>query len=112
MRLKDDDLRQIDDATLEEMREEDLRTLSKKILEDLKEVRERLKQSPKSSSRPSSNRGPWEKGGGREGSEAVSSPASADEKGGPPPSADGNTQRKASRKGARGGKKPARKRGK
>jgi transposase len=61
MQLKDDDLRQIDDARLERLREGDLRTLSKKMLADLKEARERLKQSPKNSSRPPSSQAPWEK---------------------------------------------------
>ena len=41
------------------MPEGDLRFLSKRLLTDLKEARERLKQSPETSSRPPSSREPW-----------------------------------------------------
>jgi len=69
MRLKDYDLRQIDEVTLRSLSEEDLRTLSAKLLLDLKEARERLNQSPKNSSRPPSSRDPWERNNGSETSE-------------------------------------------
>jgi hypothetical protein len=69
MRLKDYDLRQIDEVTLQSLSEEDLRTLSAKLLLDLKEARERLNQSPKNSSRPPSSRDPWDKNGDSENGE-------------------------------------------
>jgi len=69
MRLKDYDLRQIDEVTLRSLSEEDLRTLSSKLLLDLKEARERLNQSPKNSSRPPSSRDPWDRNGNSENDE-------------------------------------------
>ena len=83
MRLKDYDLRQIDEVTLRSLSEEDLRTLSAKLLLDLKEARERLNQSPKNSSRPPSSRDPWEKNDGSEKSEEEGSVTQEDEEGVP-----------------------------
>ncbi|BCU06349.1 IS66 family transposase [Allochromatium tepidum] len=63
MYLKDNDLRQLDEARLDGLPREVLRALSKRLLSDLKEARERLNRSPENSSRPPSSRAPWERGG-------------------------------------------------
>ena len=50
----------MDTDYLDDLPEDDLRSLSKRLLADLKEARERLKQSPETSSRPPSSREPWQ----------------------------------------------------
>lgn len=60
MTLSDRDLSQLDTAYLDDLPERSLRSLSKQLLLDLKEARERLNQSPDTSSRPPSSREPWE----------------------------------------------------
>lgn len=59
MTLSDRDLSQMDTDYLDNLPEGELRPLSKRLLADLKEARERLKQSPETSSRPPSSREPW-----------------------------------------------------
>lgn len=59
MTLNDRDLGQMDTDYLDDLPEGELRSLSKQLLADLKEARERLKQSPETSSRPPSSREPW-----------------------------------------------------
>jgi hypothetical protein len=49
----------MDTDYLDDLPEGRLRSLSKQLLADLKEARERLKQSPDTSSRPPSSRAPW-----------------------------------------------------
>ena len=61
MKLSEHDLKQFDDETIRSLPAEILRTLSSKLLADLKEARDRLNQSPDNSSRPPSNRAPWER---------------------------------------------------
>ncbi|WP_040575330.1 IS66 family transposase [Methylotuvimicrobium buryatense] len=60
MTLSDRDLSQMDTDYLDDLPEGELRPLSKQLLADLKEARERLKQSPDTSSRPPSSREPWQ----------------------------------------------------
>lgn len=60
MTLSDHDLTQIDTSYPDGLSERDLRSLSKKLLVDLKEARERLNQTPETSSRPPSSREPWQ----------------------------------------------------
>ena len=60
MELSDHDLRQIDERYLDELPETELREVSKKLCRELKAARERLNQTPKNSSRPSSTQAPWE----------------------------------------------------
>lgn len=72
MTLSDRDLSQMDTNYLDDLPEGDLRSLSKQLLADLKEARERLKQSPNTSSRPPSSREPWQSSQPRDvSSEAV-----------------------------------------
>lgn len=59
MTLSDRDLGQMDTDYLDDLPEGELRSLSKQLLADLKDARERLKQSPETSSRPPSSREPW-----------------------------------------------------
>ena len=59
MTLSDHDLSQLNTNDLDNMPEVELRSLSKQLLVDLKQARERLKQSPDTSSRPPSSREPW-----------------------------------------------------
>ncbi len=59
MILSDRDLSQIDADYLDTLPETRLRTLSKDLLADLKTARERLNQSPATSSRPPSSQAPW-----------------------------------------------------
>jgi|GEM_PF-2254807 len=59
MTLSDRDLSQIATDYLGDLPEGQLRSLSKQLLNDLKEARERLKQTPETSSRPPSSREPW-----------------------------------------------------
>ena len=60
MHLSDHDLRQLDDARLEQLSEAQARALLGKAVADLKAARERLGQNPSNSSRPPSSRAPWE----------------------------------------------------
>lgn len=57
--MSDRDLSQMDTDYLDDLPEGQLRSLSKQLLNDLKEARERLKQTPETSSRPPSSREPW-----------------------------------------------------
>lgn len=57
--MSDRDLSQMDTDYLDDLPEGQLRSLSKQLLKDLKEARERLKQTPETSSRPPSSREPW-----------------------------------------------------
>ncbi len=62
MVLKDHDLRQLDEARLEQLHANDpdaLLRVAKLLLEDLKEARERLNQNASNSSRPPSSQDPW-----------------------------------------------------
>ena len=63
MRLSDHDLLQLTEEELLDLPEEVLRRLSVKLLYDLKEARERLRQTPRNSSRPPSSDLPWDKAG-------------------------------------------------
>ncbi len=60
MKLKDHDLKQIDQEYLKGLPPEKLLEVSGKLLEDLKEARDRLNQTPENSSRPSGSFAPWE----------------------------------------------------
>jgi len=62
MKLKDHDLKQIDEDYLGGLPPDKLVEVSLKLLADLKEARDRLNQTPKNSSRPSGNCAPWEGG--------------------------------------------------
>jgi hypothetical protein len=54
------DLRQLDEDALRQLPEAALRTLSATLLADLEKARERMQQNSSKSSRPPSNRAPWE----------------------------------------------------
>ncbi len=60
MKLKDHDLKQIDQEYLKRLPPEKLLEVSGKLLEDLKEARDRLNQTSENSSRPSGSFAPWE----------------------------------------------------
>ena len=62
MKLKDHDLKQIDEDYLGVLPPDKLVEVSLKLLADLKEARDRLNQTPQNSSRPSGNCAPWEGG--------------------------------------------------
>jgi hypothetical protein len=64
MRLSENDLKQLDAATLNALEVEPLRVLAVILLDDLKEARDRLRQDPSNSSRPPASRAPWEYSGG------------------------------------------------
>ncbi len=68
MKLKDQDLKQIDKDYLKRLPPEKLLEVSGKLLEDLKEARERLNQTPENSSRPSGSFSLWEGSIVRDGS--------------------------------------------
>ena len=62
MKIKDHDLRQLNEARLQTLQQKDpaaLLQLTIRLLEDLKEARERLNQNPSNSSCPSGNQAPW-----------------------------------------------------
>ena len=62
MKIKDHDLRQLNEERLETLQEKDsaaLLQLTKHLLVDLKEARERLNQNPSNSSCPSGSQAPW-----------------------------------------------------
>jgi len=62
MKIKDHDLRQLNEARLQTLQQKDpaaLLQLTIRLLEDLKEARERLNQNPSNSSCPSGSQAPW-----------------------------------------------------
>ena len=62
MKIKDHDLRQLNEQRLKTLQEKDpaaLLQLTKRLLDDLKEARERLNQNPSNSSCPSGSQAPW-----------------------------------------------------
>ena len=62
MKIKDHDLRQLDEERLKTLQEKDpaaLLQLTKHLLDDLKEARERLNQNPSNSSCPTGSQAPW-----------------------------------------------------
>jgi len=62
MKIKDYDLRQLNEERLQTLLEKDpaaLLQLTNRLLDDLKEARERLNQNPSNSSCPSGSQGPW-----------------------------------------------------
>ena len=62
MKIKDHDLRQLNEERLQTLHEKDpaaLLQLAKRLLDDLKEARERLNQNPSNSSCPSGSQAPW-----------------------------------------------------
>ena len=62
MKIKDHDLRQLNEARLQALLEKDpaaLLELTNCLVEDLKEARERLNQNPSNSSCPSGSQAPW-----------------------------------------------------
>ncbi len=61
MKLSDHDLRQLDEARLDQLSEADLRAVSRSLLADLKEARDRLNRTPSNSSVPPSSRPVWAK---------------------------------------------------
>jgi hypothetical protein len=69
MHLSDHDLKQFDEERVRSLTAESLCILLVKLLADLKEARDRLNQSPESSSRSPSSRAPWEKASAEETSE-------------------------------------------
>lgn len=82
LQLHDHDLRQLDEASLRRLFEHDPRALlglSERLLSDLKEARERLNQTPDTSSRPPSSRDPWS----RKKAPVPGNEATAPEPGGP-----------------------------
>ncbi len=72
MKIKDHDLRQLNEARLQALLEKDpasLLQLTIGLLDDLKEARERLNQNPSNSSCPSGSQGPWFRVGDEDGPE-------------------------------------------
>ena len=62
MKIKDHDLRQLNEERLKTLQEKDpaaLLQLTKRLVDDLKEARERLNQNPSNSSCPSGGQAPW-----------------------------------------------------
>ena len=62
MKIKDHDLRQLNEERLKTLQEKDpaaLLQLTNRLLDDLKEARERLNQNPTNSSCPSGSQTPW-----------------------------------------------------
>jgi transposase len=62
MKIKDHDLRQLNEERLQTLQEKDpaaLLQLANRLLDDLKEARERLNQNPSNSSCPSGSQAPW-----------------------------------------------------
>jgi transposase len=62
MKIKDHDLRQLNEERLKTLQEKDpaaLLQLANRLLDDLKEARERLNQNPSNSSCPSGSQAPW-----------------------------------------------------
>jgi hypothetical protein len=62
MKIKDHDLRQLNEERLQTLQEKDpaaLLQLANRLLDDLKEARERLNQNPTNSSCPSGSQAPW-----------------------------------------------------
>lgn len=93
MTLSDRDLSQLDTDYLDDLPEGQLRSLSKQLLVDLKAARERLKQSPETSSRPPSSREPW-KASEPHTPDVVDNPSEADEHA-PDPTAPGQESTQA-----------------
>ena len=72
MKIKDHDLRQLNEERLQTLQEKDpaaLLQLTNRLLDDLKEARERLNQNPSNSSCPSGSQGPWFRVGDEDGTE-------------------------------------------
>ncbi len=72
MKIKDHDLRQLNEERLQALQEKDpaaLLQLTNRLLDDLKEARERLNQNPTNSSCPSGSRAPWFCAGDGDGTE-------------------------------------------
>jgi len=66
MKIKDHDLRQLNEERLQTLLEKNpaaLLQLTNRLLDDLKEARERLNQNPSNSSRPSGSQDPWFRAG-------------------------------------------------
>ena len=66
MKIKDHDLRQLNEARLQMLLDSNpdaLLRLTNRLLDDLKEARERLNQNPSNSSRPSGSQDPWFRNG-------------------------------------------------
>ena len=62
MKIKDHDLRQLNEERLKTLQEKNpaaLLQLANRLLDDLKEARERLNQNPSNSSCPSGSQAPW-----------------------------------------------------
>ena len=62
MKIKEHDLRQLNEERLQTLQDKDpaaLLQLTNHLLDDLKEARERLNQNPSNSSCPSGSQGPW-----------------------------------------------------
>ena len=62
MKIKDYDLRQLNEERLQALQDKDpaaLLQLTNRLLDDLKEARERLNQNPSNSSCPSGSQAPW-----------------------------------------------------
>ena len=62
MKIKDHDLRQLNEERLQTLQEKDpaaLLRLTNRLLDDLKEARERLNQNPSNSACPCGSQAPW-----------------------------------------------------
>ena len=60
MRLKDNDLKQLDREYFARLTSEQLMDIAEKLLNDLRDARDRQNETPKNSSRPSGSYAPWE----------------------------------------------------
>jgi transposase len=112
MHLSDQDLRQLDDHYLGMLTPDQARALPPKVIADLRAARERLAQTPSTSSRPPSSHAPWE-GIDEAGEADDGTPPAPDAQEAEAPAADQRSTRArtARRKGTAAAGKPGRRKG-